>query len=142
VAVSACGGSQANVQTSSGASSAPASTTPPPPQPPKEKPFASSPMQAQSMIQEQIDGQMTVLWKCVNDYRGRVKELHKEVLIDIGIDQEGILMGVTTATPKKGELEPMLKQCLYTSLHGLPFPRSHAGVISVRESFKDAAVYP
>jgi hypothetical protein len=99
-------------------------------------------MQAQSMIQEQIDGQMDVLWKCVKDYRGRVGDPHREVLVDLGIDQEGILMGVTTATPQKGELEPSLKQCFYRSLHGLPFPRSHAGVIQVREFFRDLSAMP
>jgi hypothetical protein len=95
-------------------------------------------MQAQSMVQEQIDGHMDVLWSCVNEYRGRVNDSQKEVLVDIGIDQQGLLTGVTTATPKKGALDPTLEHCLYAALRGLPFPRSQGGIISVRESFADA----
>ncbi len=137
---SACGGAQTKTD------SAPASAARGPidagaPDAPKERPFASSPMEAQSMIQSAIDGQVTALWKCVEDYRTRVKDPHKQVVVDVGIDQEGILMAVTTATPKKGDLEPVLKGCLYQALRDLPFPRSHAGVITVRESLKDTAVY-
>jgi hypothetical protein len=107
----------------------------------KERPFASSPVEAQAMIQSEIDGQITALWKCVEDYRVRVKDPHRDVLVDVGIDQEGLLMAVTTATPKQGEIEPALKDCLYGALRNLAFPRSHAGVITVRESLKDTAVY-
>lgn len=107
----------------------------------QERPFANSPVEAQSMIQSEIDGQITEVWKCVEDYRARTKDPHGDVLVDVGIDQEGILMAVTTATPKKGDLEPALRDCLYAALRNLPFPRSHAGVITVRESLKDRAVY-
>lgn len=107
----------------------------------QERPFANSPVEAQSMIQSEIDGEITAVWKCVEDYRARMKDPHRDVLVDVGIDQEGILMAVTTATPRKGDLEPALRDCLYGALRNLPFPRSHAGVITVRESLKDAAVY-
>ena len=60
---------------------------------------------------------------------------------DIGIDQEGNLIGVTTPNAKKGgELDPTLRICLTDGLRGLAFPRSHAGVITVRQTFKDAQV--
>ena len=57
--------------------------------------------------------------------------------VDIGIDQEGTLLGVVSPNPKKGDLEPALRDCLWGNLHGLPFPRSHAGVITVRQTFTD-----
>jgi hypothetical protein len=96
-------------------------------------------MQAQSMVQEQIDGQITVLWSCVKEFRRRVNDPKKEVLVDVAIDQQGLLTGVTTATPQKGTLDAALARCLYAALHALPFPRSQGGIISVRESFADPA---
>ena len=141
MASASCGGSQTTTELAAAPSSPPAADAGPPAVR-KERPIAKSPMEAQSLIQVTIDEQMTALWRCVKDYRSRVNDPHREVLVDIGIDQEGILMGVTTATPKKGELEPALKQCLFVALHGQPFPRSHAGVISVRESFQDLSVSP
>lgn len=133
----ACGGSQTKAEAAAPSTTVDAGA----PDARKERPFASSPVEAQSMIQSEIDGQIAALWKCVEDYRVRVKDPHRDVLVDVGIDQEGILMAVTTATPKQGEIEPALKDCLYTALRNLPFPRSHAGVITVRESLKDTAVY-
>jgi hypothetical protein len=122
----------------SSASTAPsASSAPTPP----ERPFAGTAVEAQSMIQSQIDAKMKVLWQCVQDYRTKKKDLHKKVVIDVGIDQEGSLLGVTTPDPKHGDLDPTLKSCLFDALHGLPFPRSHSGVITVRQTFKDTAVY-
>lgn len=94
------------------------------------------------MIQSQIDVQMKVLWKCVQDYRVKAGDPHKPVVVDIGIDQEGKLIGVTTPNAKRGELDPALKDCMYAALHGSPFPRSHAGVITVRQSFTDAPIAP
>jgi hypothetical protein len=99
-------------------------------------------MEAQAMVQAEIDGQMTVLWRCVEEYRARVKDTGRDVLIDVSIDQDGMLMGVKTATPNKGDLEPVLKECLSAALRGRPFPRYSAGNITVRESFRDAAVHP
>jgi hypothetical protein len=135
-AYSACGGSQANVA----GPTPPAPSSSPTAPSPKPHPLANSPMEAQSLIQDDIDGQMATLWKCVKDYQARVGDPQREVLVDLGIDEDGILMGVTTATPKKGELEPKLKQCLFDALRALPFPRSHAGIITVRESFREQTV--
>jgi hypothetical protein len=99
-------------------------------------------MEAQAMVQSEIDGQMTVLWKCVADFRTRVNDAQREVLVDVGIDQDGALVAVKTATPRKGDLEPALKDCLSTALRGRAFPRSGAGFITVRESFREPAVSP
>ncbi len=104
-------------------------------------PFASTVIEAQSLIQEQIDAHMKTLWTCVNAYRATGGDPHKAVVVDVGIDQEGVLLGVTSPSTKSG-LDPVLKQCLFDGLHGLPFPRSHAGIITVRQTFKDQAVSP
>jgi hypothetical protein len=62
-------------------------------------------------------------------------------MVDIGIDQEGTLLGVVAPNAaKQGVLDPELRQCLIATLHGLPFPRSHAGVITVRQTFSDAPI--
>jgi hypothetical protein len=103
-------------------------------------PFASTVVEAQSLIQDQIDAHMKTLWKCVGAYRATRDDPHKAVVIDVGIDQEGILLGVTSPSTKQGDLDPTLKQCLFDGLHGVPFPRSHAGIITVRQTFTDQAV--
>jgi hypothetical protein len=108
---------------------------------PVERAFAATAIEAQSMIQQQIDSRMKVLWRCVDDYRSKKGDPHRAVSVDVGIDQEGTLLGVTSTNPKQ-ELDPTLQSCLMTALRGLAFPRSHAGVISVRQSFKDASIVP
>jgi hypothetical protein len=104
-----------------------------------ERPFAKTLGDAQSMIQDQIDHKMTTLWKCVDAYRARKNDPHRGVVVDVGIDQEGHLLGLTPVGTKQQELDPTLRDCLWNALHGLPFPRSHAGVITVRQTFADAA---
>jgi hypothetical protein len=107
---------------------------------PVAHPFASTPMQAQSLIQEQIDDHIKSLWKCVTDFRTKKGDPHKAVVVDIGIDQEGHLLGVTTSNPKQGDLDPVMQDCMMKALHGLPFPSSHAGIITVRQTFTDVSV--
>jgi len=92
------------------------------------------------MIQSAIDARAKVLWKCVEDYRTRAGDPHRGVTLNIGIDQEGHLFGVTSADPKHAELEPRLKACVLDTLRDAPFPRSHAGVITLRQVFQDTAV--
>jgi len=105
-----------------------------------EHPFASTALEAQRMIQTAIEARMKTLWKCVEDYRTRAGDPHRAVTLNVGIDQEGHLFGVTAADPKHPDLEPALKACVLDTLRNAPFPRSHAGVISVRQAFQDAAV--
>ena len=112
-----------------------------PPHPPRERPFASTPVEAQTLIQSEIDAHIKTLWRCVEDYRARKGDPHKAVMVDVGIDQEGTLLGVT-ANSKQGEFDPALKDCLFRALRGLVFPRSHAGVITVRQTFTDAPLTP
>jgi hypothetical protein len=108
---------------------------------PAGRAFAHTPLEAQSLIQEQIEARTNELWKCVTAYRQRKGDPHKAVVVDIGIDQEGTLLGVVApSAAKQGSLEPALRDCLMASLQGLPFPRSHSGVITVRQNFSDAAI--
>ncbi len=105
-----------------------------------ERAFAKTAVEAQSLIQEQIDAHIKPLWKCVEQLRAAKGDPHKAVTVDIGIDQEGNLIGVTTANAKQGGLDPTTRDCMFAALHGLPFPRSHAGVITVRQSFTDEVI--
>jgi hypothetical protein len=107
---------------------------------PVERAFASTPLEAQTMIQALIDARMKALWKCVEDYRTRSGDPHRAVTVNVGIDQEGHLFGVTAPDPKHPDLDPGLKACVLDALSAAPFPRSHTGVITVRQVFQDAAV--
>jgi|SRR5579859_3577771 len=132
-AASTSGGAASPSGGAAGASSAAAAA-------PAEKPFAHNPLEAQNLIQATIDEHTKTLWKCVADYRQRVNDAHKAVVVDIGIDQEGVLLGVVSPNAKKNPIDAPLKDCLDRALRGLPFPRSHAGVITVRQTFSDAVV--
>jgi hypothetical protein len=139
----ACAGSKAQVdQPTSGVDAGAASSPSASAQDagPPLKPFANTALEAQSMIQSQIDTRMKLLWKCVDAWRSKQPDPHKAFAVDIGIDQEGTLLGVTTTNLKQGELEPSLRDCLMAGLRGLNFPRSHSGVITVRQTFQDSTI--
>lgn len=119
------------------ASAPPAAASAPP-----ARAFANTPLEAQSLIQEQIDSHMAPLLKCVNDFRSKKGDAHKAVVVDVGIDQEGNLLGVTAPNIKKGDLDPGMRDCMLTTLRPLPFPKSHAGIITVRQTFTDVVVNP
>jgi hypothetical protein len=106
-----------------------------------ERPFASTPLEAQRMIQEQIEARTSALWKCVEGYRTTSGDPHKAIVVEVGIDQEGHLLGVAAANPKAGVLAPSLRDCIVGVLRDARFPRSHAGVIAVKQTFQDTAVY-
>jgi hypothetical protein len=142
LACGACGGGKQGNAGSPGPSAAPSSSVSDAgaeASVPAPRPFASTPIEAQSLIQEQIDTRMKVLWKCVTDFRTKVGDPHKAFAVDIGIDQEGSLLGVASPNPKH-DLDPAVRACMMSALHGLPFPRSHAGIITVRQTFSDAVV--
>lgn len=103
------------------------------------RPFASTPGEATSIITDVIQAHIKDLWKCVDSYRTAKGDPHRTVSIDVGTDQEGNLLGITTPGAKN-DLDPTLKDCMWKVLHGLPFPRSHAGVITVRQNFSDMAL--
>jgi hypothetical protein len=107
-----------------------------------ERQFAHTALEAQTMIDAQIEARMTALRKCVDDYRRATGQPHRGVTVNVAIDQEGHLIGVTAPDPKHGDLDPVLKACLFDSLRAALFPRSHTGVISVRQKFEDVPVTP
>jgi hypothetical protein len=106
---------------------------------PRAKPFANNSLEATSMINDAVDAQSGPLTKCIEAARARHKNLHGKISIEIGIDQEGVLMGVKT--PKGQTHDGVMNDCVRDALTGANFPRSHAGVITLKRSFEDQAVY-
>ena len=49
------------------------------------------------------------------------------------------MLGVTL--PKKEKHDQVFVDCVIAALRAAPFPKSHAGVITVRKTFEDKAVY-
>lgn len=103
------------------------------------RPFAETPQQATSMIDDVIAAHAGELARCVQDARGRRKDPHAKIAVDLGIDQEGTLIG---AKPSKGQpADKELEACFLKALTGAPFPQSRAGVITVTKTFSDQVVY-
>jgi hypothetical protein len=114
------------------ASAAPADAGPP------AKPFAENAEQATSLIDDAISSRSNDLLTCVNDSHARKKDIHAKIVVEVGIDQEGHLLGVKM--PKGAKPDRPLAECFMNALRGAPFPRSHSGVITVRRTFEDKAV--
>ncbi|HLK40311.1 MAG TPA: hypothetical protein VKU41_26350 [Polyangiaceae bacterium] len=107
---------------------------------PPEHPFAASPAEAQRIIEDQIETRVEKLWRCVETFRAEAGAAHQTIAVEIGIDQEGHLLGVASADGKH-PLFSAMKDCMIQVLRTAIFPRSHSGVIAVRQTFKDTAVY-
>lgn len=112
---------------SSSAAAAPAASS-------SERPFAASAPEATQLINDAIEKHNAGVRKCVEEYRARKNIPHERVEISVGIDQEGRLLG---ATLKKGKPDQELSDCLHRALAGAPFPRSHAGVITMTKTFEE-----
>ena len=125
----------ASPSSSPAASASAAPATPPPP----AHPFAHNAEEATSLIDDAITARSAELTACVDDARKRRKEPHAKIVITIGIDENGRLIGVEM--PKGEKKDKALSECLLTALRPAPFPQSHAGVITVRRTFEDKAVY-
>jgi nucleoid-associated protein YgaU len=117
---------------------APDASPAPPAQPADARPFASNAIEATSMMNDAIDAKGSSLIKCIEAARLRRKNAHGKIVVEVGIDQEGTLIGVKT--PKGQPKDPVLSDCIRDALTGANFPRSHAGVITVKRSFEDQAV--
>jgi hypothetical protein len=102
-------------------------------------PFAQNAEEATSFIDDAITSRSNALVACVSDARTRRKDAHAKIVVEVGIDQEGHLLGVKL--PKGAKADKALVDCFLAALRGAPFPRSHAGVITVRRTFEDKAVY-
>lgn len=99
-----------------------------------DRPFAGSPAEATQLITDAVDKKQTEIAKCVQQYRFRTHLAHEKVSVNMGIDQEGRLIGVTL--PKNKE-DKELTACVHKELEGARFPRSHAGVITITRTFQE-----
>lgn len=101
---------------------------------PPPKPFAGSATEATQLIGAAVEKGATQVQKCVSEYRVRKNMPHERVTISMGIDQEGKLLG---ATLPKGKTDEILSSCVQAALANAPFPRSHAGVISITKTYEE-----
>lgn len=101
---------------------------------PAPKPFAGSAAEATQLIGAAVEKNSDKVQKCVSEYRARKNMPHERVTISVGIDQEGKLLG---ATLPKGKADEILSGCVQAALANAPFPRSHAGVISITKTYEE-----
>lgn len=99
-------------------------------------PFAGSVPEATALISKAVDARQREIRACVASFRERKKLAHERVAVSFGIDQEGKLLGVTS----KGKEDAELKACVQEALQKAPFPRSHAGVITVTKIYEELVV--
>jgi hypothetical protein len=102
--------------------------------PASNRPFAGSAAEATALITDAVDKRQQEIAKCVQQYRFRTHLAHEKVSVNIGIDQEGRLIGVTL--PKSKE-DKELTACVQKELKDAKFPRSHAGVITITRTFQE-----
>jgi hypothetical protein len=142
VTISACGGPQTGANlpgppAGGDAGPQPSASAPPPP---VEHPFAKTAADATSLIQSDLDTRMKGMWKCVDAKRTRAQNPHLYVVVNIGIDQEGTLIGVSAL--KQADTDEVLNRCIMEALDRAPWPKSHAGIITVKQEFNDKPIYP
>jgi hypothetical protein len=101
---------------------------------PATRPFAGSAAEATQLIGTAVDKKSAEVQKCVIEYRTRKNLPRERVSIQLGIDQEGRLLG---ATLPKGKSDTTLSECVQRALADAPFPRSHTGVISITKSYEE-----
>jgi hypothetical protein len=100
----------------------------------QSRPFAGSVAEATQLIQDALEKQTDAMADCVKRFRFRKHLAHERVDVAVGIDQEGHVLGVTL--PKR-KPDDELSKCIMTAVHDAPFPKSHAGVITVTRSFEE-----
>ena len=109
---------------------------------PRERPFAHSRWKPPGSSSARIDSRMPALWDCVQAYRKANRDAHQTIVVNLGIDEDGNLLGVASGDPKHVDVPGPVRSCILKALHEAAFPRSHAGIITVRQTFQDTAVYP
>lgn len=92
------------------------------------------------MIDDIIETRRDAIIGCVQDARKRRGDARARVEFELGIDQEGVLIGVKT--PKGVKDDQAFNDCVRDALRPVLFPKSSAGVITVRKAFSDQLVYP
>jgi hypothetical protein len=119
--------------------SAPAASSAPPPPAPPAHPFAHNAEEATSLIDDAIATKTNEVVACVDAARTRRKDAHAKIVVTVGIDELGHLIGIEL--PKGEKKDKALVDCMLDALRTAPFPTSHAGVITVKKTFEDKAVY-
>lgn len=99
-------------------------------------PFAKDAAAAESMIDDAIDSRHSEMEKCSADARKRWKDPHAKITFLIGIDQEGNVVGVKRPS-KKDKNDEELLTCVRAALRNAPFPKSHAGVITIKKTYEE-----
>src|SRR5262245_4037386 len=74
-----------------------------------ERPFAKSAAEATQLITDAVDKKQKGVAKCVQQYRFRTHLAHERVSVNIGIDQEGQIIGVLLP---KGKEDKELTACV------------------------------
>ena len=97
------------------------------------RPFAGSTADATDLISRAVDTRHAQIATCTQAFRLRKKMPHDKITVSFGIDQEGRLLGVTA----KGREDAELKRCVQDAMTDAPFPRSHAGVITVTKVYEE-----
>jgi outer membrane biosynthesis protein TonB len=146
VMLGACGSTNKSAGAPSAASSAAggasaaasASAAPEEEDKPMPKPFAKNSAEATSMMDDAVEKKRKRINKCVDAYRKRRNEPMAKLVVKIGVDQEGTLIGVTG---KPTETDPEALDCIRTALKFAPFPKSHSGVIEITKTFEYQAIY-
>jgi hypothetical protein len=106
---------------------------------PVEHPFASTSQQATSMMDDAVDKYHAKINKCVDAYRKRKGDPLAKLVVKIGVDQEGTLIGVTGDAK---ESDKDASDCVRLALKRAPFPKSHAGVIEIKKVFEYQVMTP
>ena len=104
------------------------------PEPP-ERPFASSSLRAMRAIDDAVEPPGPVE-ACVSAARSRRNTPHAEIVVEIGIDQEGSLIGLKT--PKNAPKDPEFSSACAGAARR-PLPRSKSGVITMKKRFTEQA---
>ena len=99
-------------------------------------PFAKDAAAAESMIDDAIDSRHNEMDKCSADARKRWKAPHAKITFLIGIDQEGNVVGIKRPS-KKDKNDEELLTCVRAALRNAPFPKSHAGVITIKKTYEE-----
>jgi hypothetical protein len=99
-----------------------------------ERPFAGSTAEATQLVSAAMETTRDGMATCVSAYRKRKNVAHARVEVQVGIDQDGNLLGAALA---KGGQDDELSACVTRALQNAPFPRSRGGVISFTKVYEE-----
>ena len=105
----------------------------------RERPFAKTAADAQSLISDAVEEQHKAIFTCVTATRTRRNEPHAKIQVNLAIDQEGHLVGVQLppgVTVSASE-DKLIVGCIRDALSPALFPTSLAGIITMKKTFED-----